>query len=158
MSQIWDRQEDESEKAYSAFQHYLAMAPGHRTVKGAHDAYQIARGVPEKAVTTVNPNGYFWRWHARFAWKDRAKAYDDHQLQVRMAATEDSRKELIIKSWDALGRILDIQLDSLGEATFDERTRLLNSLRENIKTFHIQDPAEISASLHAIFEVGVLRK
>jgi len=84
--ELWDRLENEPERAYRAFECFLALASNERTLLGA---YRQHVGNPE----AVKPSDTWTRWSSDFAWRERAAAYDDHLASVRRDAYERAIEE-----------------------------------------------------------------
>ena len=85
-SELWDRLDNESERAYRAFQTFLSLPGDMRTVV---EAYRGHLGNPE----AVKPSDTWVRWSREFAWAERACAYDDHLASVRRQAFERGIEE-----------------------------------------------------------------
>jgi hypothetical protein len=79
--ELWDRLENEPERAYRAFECYLALPSGERTVVEAYRSYV---GNPD----AIKPSDTWVRWSSDFAWRERAAAYDDHMASKRREAFE----------------------------------------------------------------------
>ncbi len=69
--ELWDRLENEPERAYHAFESYLALPSGERTLL---EAYRSHVGNPHAA----KPSDTWSGWSSQFSWRERAAAYDDH--------------------------------------------------------------------------------
>src|SRR5919112_6281577 len=78
---LWDRLENEPERAYRAFESYRNLPSGERTLIAA---YRLHVGNPD----AVKPSDTWSRWSNEFAWRERAAAYDDHLASVRREAHE----------------------------------------------------------------------
>lgn len=73
---IWERQPNESEKAYEAFKIYLNLGDN-RTAQAVADELQ-------KSYTLIR------RWKDKYSWKDRAIAYDNSLVEeARKKAKKD---------------------------------------------------------------------
>jgi hypothetical protein len=79
--ELWDRLENEPERAYRAFETYRNLPSRQRTLL---QAYRHHVGNP--AVT--KPSDTFSGWSRRFAWRERAAAYDDRLESMRREAYE----------------------------------------------------------------------
>jgi|SRR5215208_7536547 len=84
--ELWDRLENEPERAYRAFESFLSLPSGERTLLGA---YRRHVGNPEAA----KPSDTWSGWSSSFAWRERAAAYDDHLASVRRGAYERAVEE-----------------------------------------------------------------
>jgi hypothetical protein len=84
--ELWDRLENEPERAYRAFESYLGLPSGERTVV---EAYRSHVGNP--AATKISDT---WaKWSSDYAWRLRASAYDDHLANLRREAYERAIRE-----------------------------------------------------------------
>jgi len=84
--ELWDRLENESERAYRAFECFLSLPSGERTLL---EAYRRHVGNPDAA----KPSDTWSGWSSSFAWRERAAAYDDHLASVRREAYERAVEE-----------------------------------------------------------------
>ena len=82
----WDRLENEPRRAFEAFQIYLSLPSGGRTVV---EAYR--RHVDNPQATKVSDT---WaRWSNDFTWCLRAEAFDNYLARLRREAFEQEIKE-----------------------------------------------------------------
>jgi hypothetical protein len=79
--ELWDRLENEPERAHRAFECFLGLSSGERTLLAA---YRRHVGNPDAA----KPSDTWSGWSNSFAWRERAAAYDDHLAGVRREAYE----------------------------------------------------------------------
>jgi hypothetical protein len=84
--QLWDRLENEPERAYRAFECFLSLPSGERTLLRA---YRQHVGNPD----AVKPSDTWSGWSNTFAWRERAAAYDDHLARLRREAYERAIEE-----------------------------------------------------------------
>jgi hypothetical protein len=84
--ELWDRLENEPERAYRAFESFLSLPSGERTLL---EAYRQHVGNPD----AVKPSDTWSRWSSQFAWRERAAAFDDHLASLRREAHEQVIKE-----------------------------------------------------------------
>jgi hypothetical protein len=84
--ELWDRLENEPERAYRAFESFLRLPSNERTLL---EAYRQHVGNPDAA----KPSDTWSRWSNTFAWRERAAAYDDHLASLRREAYEQVIKE-----------------------------------------------------------------
>jgi hypothetical protein len=84
--ELWDRLENEPERAYRAFESFLSLPSGDRTLLGA---YRRHVGNPD----AVKPSDTWSGWSSTFAWRERAAAYDDHLACLRREAYENAIEE-----------------------------------------------------------------
>jgi hypothetical protein len=84
--ELWDRLENEPERAYRAFECFLNLPSGERTLLAA---YRQHVGNPNAA----KPSDTWSGWSSQFAWRERAVAYDDHLASLRREASERAIEE-----------------------------------------------------------------
>src|SRR5215212_12252809 len=84
--ELWDRLENEPERAYRAFECFLSLPSGERTLL---EAYRRHVSNPDAA----KPSDTWSGWSNTFAWRERAAAYDDHLAGVRRDAYERAVEE-----------------------------------------------------------------
>jgi hypothetical protein len=84
--ELWDRLENDPERAYRAFESFLNLPSGERTLL---EVYRRHMGNPDAA----KPSDTWSGWSSAFAWRERAAAYDDHLASVRREAHERVIKE-----------------------------------------------------------------
>src|SRR5215208_5070556 len=79
--ELWDRLENEPDRAHRAFESFLSLPSGERTLLGA---YRRHVDNPD----AVKPSDTWSGWSNTFAWRERATAYDDHLASLRREAYE----------------------------------------------------------------------
>jgi hypothetical protein len=84
--ELWDRLENEPERAYRAFESFLSLPSGERTLL---EAYRQHVGNPDAA----KPSDTWSSWSSSFAWRERAAVYDDHLARLRREAYERAIEE-----------------------------------------------------------------
>jgi hypothetical protein len=84
--ELWERLENEPERAYRAFECFLSLPSDHRTIV---EAYRVYVGNSE----AVKPSDTWAKWSHDYAWRERAAAFDDHIASVRREAHEQVIKE-----------------------------------------------------------------
>src|SRR5215218_6338295 len=84
--ELWDRLENEPERAYRAFECFLSLPSGERTLLRA---YRQHVGNSD----AVKPSDTWSGWSNAFAWRERAAAYDDHLARLRREAYEQAISE-----------------------------------------------------------------
>jgi hypothetical protein len=84
--ELWHRLENEPERAYRAFEYYLNLPSGERTLLGA---YRHHVGNPH----AVKPSDTWSKWSSPSAWRERASAYDEHLARVRRDAYDRAIEE-----------------------------------------------------------------
>jgi hypothetical protein len=80
-TELWERLENEPERAYRAFEAFLSLPGRERTLL---EAYRQHVGNPD----AVKPSDTWSRWSSEFAWRERVAAYDDHLASLRREARE----------------------------------------------------------------------
>ena len=84
--ELWDRLENEPERAYRAFESFLSLPSDHRTIV---EAYRVYVGNSE----AVKPSDTWTKWSHNYAWRERAAAFDDHITNLRREAYERAIEE-----------------------------------------------------------------
>lgn len=85
MANPWERQPDESEKAYAAFLCYRDLG----TDRNVTDAYRQSQRKPD----AKQADGTWNKWVKKHRWRDRARGWDDHNLaQVQAGIDKVSRR------------------------------------------------------------------
>jgi hypothetical protein len=84
--ELWDRLENEPERAYRAFECFLSLPSGERTLLEAYRQHV-------SNADAVKPSDTWSGWSNTFAWRERAAAYDDHLASLRREAHEQVIKE-----------------------------------------------------------------
>jgi hypothetical protein len=118
--ELWDRLENEPERAYRAFECFLSLPSGERTLL---EAYRRHVGNSE----AVKPSDTWTRWANTFAWRERAAAYDDHLASVRREAYETAVEEEaarqareVEKTRGRMNELLTVACDRAMECLEDE--------------------------------------
>jgi hypothetical protein len=88
--ELWDRLENEPDKAYRAFECFLSLPSGERTLL---EAYRRHVSNPDAA----KPSDTWSGWSNTFAWRERVAAYDDHLAIVRREAYERAVEEEVTR-------------------------------------------------------------
>ncbi len=106
---LWERQPDESAKAFAAFECYRMLGPD-RSLQAAWEKHYARPGTlrartrkgREEAGLVV---GYFRRWYKRWRWAERAAAWEeevtalardqelDRELKARLAEQEEELRQ-----------------------------------------------------------------
>ena len=84
--ELWDRLDNEPERAYRAFRAFLCLPAGRRSVLEAYRSH-VANPLASKVSDT------FGGWSRQFAWYERAAAYDEHLERLRGKAVEETVEE-----------------------------------------------------------------
>src|SRR5215208_7135972 len=88
--ELWDRLENEPSRAFHAFESFLGLPGGERTLL---EAYRRHVGNPDAA----KPSDTWSGWANTFAWRERAAAYDDHLASVRREAYAKAVEEEAVR-------------------------------------------------------------
>src|SRR5918997_5817178 len=102
--ELWDRLENESERAYRAFESYRYLPSAERTLI---EAYRQHVGNPHAA----KPSDTWSRWSSEFAWRERAAAYDAHIDRLR----EKSMEKVIQQQAEEQARQLEMMRGRFSE-------------------------------------------
>lgn len=92
MSELWERQEYDTDVSFDRFQrYYLAQEPS-RSVNEAWRRWYAEKhqiGADQVPKRPANGNWKQWAWPKDgLSWPERAKAFDDHLAQLRIAKWE----------------------------------------------------------------------
>lgn len=120
----WERQPDESERAFAAFRTWLEVDP----IQGRSliNAYRQFSGRPE----VKKPPGYFRDWFSKYHWEDRARRYDNDLLR--------QEKESEWKAIVAERKKLKERRTYIAESGYEAAEKLIAKAYEILKapTFH----------------------
>jgi len=97
MPKPWERQPNETPRAFECFTAYLEMGQG-RTLSAV---YRQKTGRTQAAKPAGSWNG----WYYRYNWQERAIAYDDHMAQERQRQREEIAGEEFKKELEAYRKI-----------------------------------------------------
>lgn len=119
---VWDRQPEESEKAYSAFKIYLEMSE--RSIKN----------VAEKLLVSVQ---HIRKWANKYDWKGRVAAYDSanfeglrkSNLKLKISSMERKNSTACKLEEKALKALETINLSRISARSIVEMLTLANQLR-----------------------------
>ena len=84
--ELWDRLEPETDRAFEAFRTYLSLPSSDRTLVAAYRRF-VGNPNASKVSDTWN------EWARRYAWKERATAFDAHIDRIRRNAMEKALEE-----------------------------------------------------------------
>lgn len=130
--QLWERRDDETKKAYSAFKIYLEME--NRSVKNVAEMLCVS----EQNVR---------RWSRKYDWKSRAVAYDSSIVEETRRAKIATLKDNIIRKIDVASKLDEKALNALEKLNFNrisghtiiEMLTLANQLLNEAKELKKQD-------------------
>jgi hypothetical protein len=118
-SPAWERQEGENDLWYFRFRRYLAMGTT-RSVMGAFNAERVEQGKAKEP----RPSGAWTKAAERFAWRERAAAYDAHQIAQSEAAREEERRREE-QEWDRRERALCERAFNVAERMIEKAEGML---------------------------------
>lgn len=132
MTELWQRQPGETDKAYVGFLCYRDLEPHERTVDKAFDCYRQQAG---KKPATHRASGYFVEWYQKHNWPERCAAWDNHVDGLEKHAFINQRiknKQQRIMSLAGLhGKAVQaLAKADMGEITISE---LVNALRVSVQ-------------------------
>jgi hypothetical protein len=84
--ELWDRLDNEPERAYRAFECFLSLPSGERSLLEAYRRHVGNADSPK-------PSDTWSGWCSSFAWRERAAAYEDYLASLRRDAYERVIKE-----------------------------------------------------------------
>src|SRR5215208_3578953 len=149
--ELWDRLENEPERAYRAFESYRNLPSAERTLIEAYRQHVGNRDA-------VKPSDTWSRWSSEFAWRERAAAYDDHMANKRREAYERGMEEeaerqgaLAERTRGRMFELLTLSYDAV-MSWFEDSERAKDNLRSGevlkIMALHL-DVAEKFGALKA---------
>ncbi len=96
----WDRRQEETTRAFEAFQVYLELGP-RRSIRAVANRGQEPSARPFRLPTLFD-------WSSKHAWPERAKAYDDHVATLRAKAFFGQNEDAAIRMGERAERIGEI--------------------------------------------------
>ena len=135
--ELWDRLENEPERAYMAFQSFLSLPSGERTIV---EAYRSHVGNPE----AVKPSDTWVRWSREYAWAERVAARDDHMASKRREAFERGLEEEAERQ------------GTLAERTRGRKNELMTVAYEKAMEA-LEDESWVNANLRAQDVIGIIK-
>lgn len=126
----WERQPDESSKAFAAFVVYRDLGPSKRSL----DA--VGRRLADAPVKRKRgAHGTILDWSARYLWVNRASAWDAEQDRIGRQAQLDAIREMHRRHAEAAVSLLTKALDRLKAMKPEELSpaHLLNFVVESAK-------------------------
>jgi len=114
--QLWNKQPEETPKAYAAFCIYRDLKPGERSID---TAYRQTLSDEERQKSAKRAPGCWDRWSAKHKWVARVEAYDNHLDGIAQAAKEAEIQRVM----------------SEGYAQRHERVRVLNKTAKKLEKF-----------------------
>lgn len=142
MAEIWERQKNESSKAYAAFCIYRDLG--------------VERSLEKVAQNRGKPGSKSWlnTWSTKYHWVERARAYDDYLEQEKRKEQEKAILEMVerhTKEAMALQQKALERLKSLDPNELSTRD-VLNYLMEAMKLERLSrgEPTEVQAPLNIV--------
>lgn len=99
----WLKQQGESNRWYDRFHRYM-LAGSKRSLLGTYRVERAELGVKRRTLKTP---GAWDRAFARFHWRDRAAAWDEHQRNINQADGERRYRELRESAWEMSEKLLE---------------------------------------------------
>lgn len=134
--ELWDRLDHESERAYRAFEIFLFLGHERSTVK----TYQEYTGNYEASRVPGN----FSEWVTKYAWRDRAAAYDVHISQLRRKGMEKAIEKEAEKA-ARQGELTRMRLGDLLANAYEKSMQALEELEPS--SIQFRDIVQV-AKLH----------
>jgi hypothetical protein len=117
--ELWDRLEPETDRAFEAFRTFLSLPSGDRTLVAA---YRRFVGNPNASKVSDAWN----EWARRYAWKERARAYDAHIEHIRQKGMEDA----IYAEAKKQSRVQERMRGNLSEQLINYHQKVMDFLEE----------------------------
>lgn len=123
---IWERQKNETDKAYSAFEIYLET-----------ESRSIKKVAEKLSVSAPNVR----KWASKFDWTERAAAYDSSIVEETRSAKVTAIKNSIDRKNSIAGKLEDkaltaleqISLSRISARSIVEMLTLANTLRNEVQ-------------------------
>lgn len=96
MSSLWEQWDDETSKAYEAFVAYRDLGV-ERSIDRAYAALSSKRRKKSAKRASTRAPRHWGTWSVRFAWVDRATAWDREQQRLEDEARERLKKDRIAR-------------------------------------------------------------
>lgn len=123
MTQLWERQEGETDKAYEAFALYRDMGAG-RSLR------EVARKL-NKSLTQIT------KWSTPNNWSERVSAWDDHADERRRERNLQRQKQVEDNAWldyETMRRVIEKRVETLKDTNYagavSEMQALLDLMRK----------------------------
>jgi hypothetical protein len=149
MDMIWDKREDESARAYEWFCRYRDMGPG-RSHDKLHQKY--SEGASKKSLTL--------RWSSRYAWVERAEAYDAYLDAIKRETNEDRVRKTAEEHIDVADKIMELALSKLAllEGTEVKPNEVKGLIELSVKmkrdALGVAEKHEVNGEIHLDHEIG----
>lgn len=135
----WDRQPDETDKSYSAFQMYLTLPQ-----KGGAGTKRSLATVAK--MLNQSANGTCENWSAKYNWISRCAAYDLYMATAMVSIEETTLKSFqqntILKMGEqlaVLNEIIDVELNKYRETQRRGEDTSLKELKNIVDTLKTKD-------------------
>jgi hypothetical protein len=128
MPQPWERQEDETQRAFECFTAYLEAGSD----RDLCSVYRQTTGKAQAKQASGSWNG----WHKRWSWQERAQAYDDRLAKERQSQREKIAGEQFEKDLENYRKIHQ-QSGTAG-------LQIVAQLKEKARQFMNSDQMQIS--------------
>src|SRR5918999_1138736 len=137
--ELWDRLENEPERAYRAFESFRNLPSGERTLI---EAYRQHVGNSDAA----KPSDTWSRWSREFAWRERAAAYDAYIDRLREKSMQNviNIMKLHFEATQKLGDTNTQSTDSVVDWSEDEQ-RELDAILDEIDAEEAQEEPKESS-------------
>jgi hypothetical protein len=152
----WDRQPEETDKSFAAFRSYLALGPDRTVTEAFYRHYDKVRG-----EDNFNANALY-RWYHKYAWAERASAYDLHFEQKALEELERQRLQSRVETAELgqkLRRTAKDALDGLADTLYETKkvkdpvtgeVREVRKLKKRLSPNEIVKLAEAGAKLERL--------
>ena len=150
---VWMQQPGESTRWYDRFHRYMLAGPK-RSLLGCVRAEGAEQG--RKGQTKKTPRSWNVAF-AKFCWKDRANAWDNHQHSIDREHWDRRYRDLREAAWEMSQKLLDRHNKMLQSPMFEQEVTATNSIGQ--PTAVTVSPArwvyrDIIATAHAAIELG----
>lgn len=122
----WQRQPNETPKAYAAFAVYRDLGVG-RSIDKAYAATRAVQRQADGKSASRRASRYWMEWSTKYHWVERVTAYDDHLMQKLQ---DEYEANLLIRQQQAL---------RAGFADAERMLKLFAAKLEEADTFDLED-------------------
>ena len=170
MTQPWEQQPNETDKAFDAFKVYRDLAPNKRSLAATIAiilARDKAQNKPKKSPNKIVVSGKYKNWAKKYNWPARVRAYDAHLDQIEREAFEqerikDAKDRLTI--WRGLRSKMLLKLSTLDSDDIDTN-QLLKGLELANKNIRLElgedetdkaDPVQVNIQNNLGFDMQAM--
>jgi hypothetical protein len=137
---IWERQPGETDSQWLAFKAYREINPSERSIT---EAYRRRTG----KASAMHAGSHYYEMAKRWAWNDRARAYDEHMDRLSIEAEVEERNKIrrlrrvtLVQAMSKLREAIP-QLD-FTKLSGNELARLMEVVTRNLREEYADQPVQ----------------